>query len=80
MYLFEEWIVFHPLTRDVNLFDFDLFLNSLKCISGAARTYRHPDAPPDDAFLHGLRPGDGSSPSWWGRTRGFSGFALPPAG
>lgn len=42
----------HISMDDFPLFVFDLIINSLKCMSGTARTYRHSDAPSDDAFLH----------------------------
>lgn len=47
---------------------------------GTARAYRHPDAPTDDAFIHRLRSGDGSSSSWWDGAWCVSCLPLPSPG
>lgn len=46
----------------------------------AAGTHRHPDAPADDAFIHRLRVGNGSSASWGCRSWHVSCLSLPSPG
>lgn len=59
---------------------FSLEVHLIFLTPGTAWAYRHPDAPTDDAFIHRLRAGDGSSSSWWDGARCVSCLPLPSPG